>query len=393
MNRFIKIALCIISVAILAVSCHRKPLGCSIYDTVALVPIDIDWSNLSAPPTNVRVLVYDENSDGELYDRFLYEHNDNSPQAYLPLPAGRYSVIIVNEARGDLENMSIAYEENFLTTSFYVQESPEAIDDPIDGSQVYLDELDELATMYVKDITITEEMIYSNFIKSGNTYASGTTTAETYTKSGSEVTDYTDESLLPSTALVGIKPERKDIHMYVELEVEGIDNAVLPVLVDLENVADGYIVSTDKNTMSAANMQFYMNNRYTEDDDTGANVMTLSSEITLFGTLGDRLSVADYTADEPLQFVLRFKLTNGETEQRTLVITDIDESAISSDETQGYIRFKFSLQAMGEDALPDVDGSTGGDGSGGGGIDDSNLSSGLDPWGKEEDEDLVIDGN
>ncbi|MFI3331712.1 MAG: DUF5119 domain-containing protein [Rikenellaceae bacterium] len=342
--------------------CDRKPIGTEcLCDVTALLPVDIDWSNLSEDPNNVRILVYNQ-SDGELVTKFVYEQNSNDIQAYLPLGIGEYKVIIVNEKRGDLENIAIEDEYDFTTTAFYVSEATYALDDPWDGDQVYLDELDELAVHVVENIEVTEDMVIS---ATGSSVASAS-----IARADASVAEYVSEKL------IGIKPLRKDVAMEITIQVENVEGAILPVLVDLANVADGYIASTDKNTTSAASMQFYMDNRYSDDDDLTNGITNLTSEITMFGTLGERMSLSSYTElGKSLEFILRFDMIDGTVETKVMQVSEItvDDSSMS-----GVIRLNLMLAVTGENALPeDVQPNTDPDGG-----------SGLYPWEDGDEEQL-----
>ncbi len=328
------------------VGCVRKPLStecdCNLY---ALMPISVDWDPSSLTPQNVTFLVYDS-STGSLYKEFCYEHNDSDVQAYLPLPEGEYTVVVFNELRDEVNYVGCSDYENLSTLRFYSTEATPTLARA--SSSNYIQQPEGLGVIVIEDIIVDQDMVeYTN-----------SSEAEVVSK-------VSGDTRSESERLMGITPLRKDVTMNIVVHVLGLNNALMPALVDLCNVADGYYVGSDRNTLSPATVQFTMNNRtYDSGSSTSGEI---SASLSLFGTLGDRLSTADHTEETPLLLDILFMLVDEEQTivNRTIDITDM----VSFNQLTATLELDLYIE-MGEE-LPEVDSS---------GSDDSGFGSDLTDW-------------
>ena len=88
--------------------------------------------------------------------------------------------------------------------------------------------------------------------------------------------------------LVGLIPERKVHELNVTVHVEGLNNARMPALIDLNGMAGGYNFSGDRSTLQAVSQQFTINNRTYNPGSTTAG--TISTTVRTFGIPGQQPS-------------------------------------------------------------------------------------------------------
>ncbi|MCS3230420.1 DUF5119 domain-containing protein [Bacteroides thetaiotaomicron] len=152
------------STLLLLLSCHRRPLEETCEDS-ALIPIGTVWSQADINPQNVTALFYNQD-DGKLVLEHRFENNPNRIQTYASVPAGKYTVVIFNELRGQIKGVGIRGYDNFTTLQAYAIPDPTAKSRSADNSYAY--EPDILASVAVSDFNVTNEMInYSRYYSNG----------------------------------------------------------------------------------------------------------------------------------------------------------------------------------------------------------------------------------
>ena len=173
-------------VFVLATSCRRQDLEYE-FAEAARIPIFIDWSKADIQPQNVTVLVYDQAS-GKLFKEHKFAHNNNKIQSYIDLPVGKYTVVVFNELRDQIDYVRISGYEELSTLRAYVVQN----NDPLVRADdvFYVNEPGILAAKLIANFEVTESMIANNF------YFSKTR--------GRSVTLKSDD---PLNMLMGIVPE------------------------------------------------------------------------------------------------------------------------------------------------------------------------------------------
>ncbi|MFR9513379.1 MAG: DUF5119 domain-containing protein [Rikenellaceae bacterium] len=329
--RYIYLALALLVLG----SCYRKPL----YDecichTTATIPIDVDWEISEVAPQNVTVLVYDATTD-ELYMEHIYEHNDNEIQSYISLPVGEYKVVIFNELRNQIDYVTTSEHSLFSTLNFYARTTTPTMARAYDNN--YLQEPGALALTVVEDLEITDELIV---------YTYSTTES---TEGSTESTKVSDETIMASTKLTNLVAERKSSRLDIVFHIGALENALMPALADIYNISNGYNVSGECNNYSPSNMQFNMNNRKYDEGTEGAG--TISASVTLFGSLGDRMSTDDHTEETPIVLDILFMLRD---EEQTIVsrVVDVTDLIEFSVESNGNILMDLYVEC--DDYLPTV---------------------------------------
>ncbi len=318
----------------LLASCYRKPLydECICYD-YAKLPISADWSNLDEAPLNVTVLFYDDTT-GELVKEIVYAHNDEEIQYYASVSVGTYTAVIFNEIRSQIDYLTCSGEDNLSTLEFAVKENTKAYSKATDGS--YIQEPGDLAVQIVRSIDVTVDLI---------DYTVNYTGDESETKV-SEATKAT------STALLGLVPENKMMDVEFKVHVGGIFYSRTPVLIDLENVAKGYLPDDDINSSDEGVVQFYATSSDITYYDGDAINGYLTASTKIVGPLGIRESTADQPADLPLKLSMLFLLIDADATPvtREADITDMVEIPAY---TSGRRKITLELEV---DELPEVEG-------------------------------------
>lgn len=110
------------SVLLLLFSCNRRPLE-EICEDTALIPIGTVWTQADIKPQNVTALFYSQD-DGRLVLEHRFENTPNRIQTYASVPAGKYTVVIFNELRGQIVGVGIRGYENFSTLEAYAIPNP-----------------------------------------------------------------------------------------------------------------------------------------------------------------------------------------------------------------------------------------------------------------------------
>ncbi len=159
----------------------------------------------------------------------------------MPMCPKGYTVVVFNEIRGQLYGVGIRGYENLSTLESYatINSNPTV---PLRlGDVPYVYEPDILASVTVRDFEVSCAMVRYTQNPEGQTPSPGM-----------------QESI---EALVGLIPERKVHEVNVTVHVEGLNNARMPALIDLNGMAGAYNFSGDRSTLQAVSQQFTINNR------------------------------------------------------------------------------------------------------------------------------------
>jgi lipoprotein len=302
------------SVLLLLFSCNRRPLE-EICEDTALIPIGTVWTQADIKPQNVTALFYSQD-DGRLVLEHRFENTPNRIQTYASVPAGKYTVVIFNELRGQIVGVGIRGYENFSTLEAYAIPNPNVRNRSDGNSYVY--EPDILASVIVSNFDVTNEMINQTM------------------KGAIE-------------ALVGLVPLRKVHQFNIIAHVKGLNNARMPALVDLLGIAESYSLKGNKNTWTVAAQQFTMNNRTYDGGSRKDGV--ISETIYTLGFLGEQPSETSLHNDSPVQLDFLFMLVDTE---KTLVRQLVDVTSLIRFQAEAYGATTFNLYVELPDPLPDV---------------------------------------
>ena len=332
MRPFYKYSLLALALLVLY-SCYRRPLDeeCIQY---AKIPLGSVWTKADIDPQNVTALFYNR-GDGKLVLEHRFENSDKVIQSYVNVPVGRYKVVLFNEIRGQINGIGIKGHESLSTLEAYL------LPDPNPRTRIagdtYVRQPEVLASVIVDDFEVTQEMAV-------------------YTNSSGSV----DPALEPSVnALVGLLPERKVHEFNITVHVRGLNNARMPALADLRNVAESYSFDADRNTLIPATEQFTMNGR---TYDTGSvKDGTISTTVYTLGLLGERPADIAPQRDSPVLLDFLFVLVDRD---RTLVNQVVDVTNLIEFLPEGHGAATLKLYLELPEALPDVEPEGGSGGSG-----------------------------
>lgn len=328
----------ILMILISLCACERRPLEEAVFDT-ARIPIGVVWDKAAIAPQNVSALFYRE-ADGKLILEHRFEHRVSRIQSYAEVPPGKYTVIVFNELRNQIDYVDIGSFETLGSAA------ASAVPDPNPFNRVpgysYIRQPGILAVAVVRELVVTPEMVRKSRF------------------GGSAVNAGESEGV--TERLVGIEPLRKTGEMHIRIHVRGLNNARMPVLVDLRNIGGACSLSEDKNTDRTVVCQFTINNR--QYDQGSVKDGFVSGAISLFGMAGDRYTTADQPESAPLMLDMLFMLTD---QQKTLVrhCIDITSTVSLSKMTDGSVlhRVEMTLQEPLPDVVPEGNGGNSGFGS------------------------------
>lgn len=314
------------SILLLLFSCNRRPLE-EVCEDTALIPIGTVWTQADIKPQNVTALFYSQD-DGRLVLEHRFENIPNRIQAYASVPAGRYTIVIFNELRGQIVGVGIRGHENFSTLEAYAIPNPNVRNRSDGNSYVY--EPDILASVIVTDFNVTNEMIsYSHYYSNG---------------------EMINQSMKESIeALVGLMPLRKVHQFNIVAHVKGLNNARMPALVDLLGIAESYNFKEDRNTQITAVQQFTMNNRTYDSGSRKDGVISVT--IYTLGFLGEQPSETSMHNDYPIRLDFLFMLVDAE---KTIVRQLVDVTSLIDFQSETYGATTYNLYVELPDPLPDV---------------------------------------
>lgn len=321
-------------------SCQRRPLEDGQIGK-ARIPIGAVWTVAGISPQNVTALFYNQ-QDGKLVVEHRFENNGNRIQTYADVPVGTYTVVLFNEIRGQIRGVGIRGYENLATLEAFAlpNATPNATPNAAPGLKPglqsrandpgYVYEPDILASVMVRGFEVTCEMV-------------------SYTQSvpGKAVSATMESSL---EVLVGLVPERKVHEFYIVVHVEGLKNARMPALINLQGMAESYGFDPDRNTRIEAIQQFTMNNR---TYDAGSNQDgTISAKIHTFGMLGEKPASTDPQATVPVVMDFFFMLVDAD---KTVVHQQVDVTSSIRYLSQPHGATTLELEMKLPEALPHVD--------------------------------------
>ena len=330
-KRVVKWSLWGVLLLLLLYACDRRPFADEQPGSVT-VPIKIYWDLAGITPQNATALFYA--ADGSLYKEWRSSSYPTYAEGEVELEPGSYTVVAFNELRDQIDYVRIRGWKRLETLEAYVVHNPKPVyqftwqtGNP--GVQVY--EPGILAAS-LTTIHVTPQMAV--------------------TKAG-------------LYALTNLHPDRKTAQANMKVHVRGLNNARMPAIAQLRNMASSYFFATDKNSLSPVTAQFTMNDR---TYDPGSNTAgTISANISTFGVLGEWHHVAD-TPDAKFYLDIAFMLVDA---KQTIIETTTDITHVIEIIVDEKIAVTINIE-IDAPPLPDVK-PVGGD---------SGFSTGLVDWDK-----------
>lgn len=293
-------------------SCDRDPLYYATADT-ATMRFNVDWSGADLSPNGVTAFIY-KNTTGDVLR--LRETSSNPNCIDLELPVGTYDIIFVNDTEAELDNVN--YGGTFVQSTFkaYATTGSESKFKTGFGQRqgLFTGESDLLAKGVVRNVIVTPSEIE-------------------YHKT--RPSDY-QPVIVKEFQVV---PERVSEVLHIEVEVLNIGSAAAAPLSNLTNMALGCFMDNDQRLDDNVTIEFSLNKRTL--DKTNTNVGVISREFFTFG-LHDHIT----KANRPHTLLMHFQLTNGETYQVALDVTDSINTEHSDINTVHTIRGKVELPVV-----------------------------------------------
>lgn len=274
---------------ILVYGCDRRPLEEEGTDRIA-IPIKVYWDLAGIAPKNATVMFYA--SDGSLYKELRFSSSPTYAEGEVELEAGDYTVVAFNELRDQIDYVRMRGWERLDTFEAYAVVNPDPVYQFVSqagNQEVQVYEPGILAAC-LATIRVTPQMLADKAAA---------------TKAG-------------LSALTNLHPTRKTAQANMKVHVRGLNNARMPAIAQLRNMASSYYFATDRNSLLPVTAQFTMNNR---KYDSGSNTDgTISASISTFGVLGEWHHTTD-TPDAKFYLDIAFMLVDA---RQTIVETTTD---------------------------------------------------------------------
>lgn len=276
------------------IGCNRRPLE---EDAICrkVIPIKIYWDLADITPKNATVIFY--SSDGALYKEWRSSSYPTYAEGEVELEPGDYTVVAFNELRDQIDHVRMRGWERLETFEAYAVLNPNPVyqfTSQSGNQEVQVYEPGILAAC-TATIHVTPEMLVSNTVATKN--------ADLY-------------------ALTNLHPTRKTAQANMLVQVQGLNNARMPAIAQLRNMASSYFFATDRNSLSPVTAQFTMNNRkYNPGSNTNGSI---SATISTFGLLGEWHHTGD-TPDAKFYLDIAFMLVDAE---KTIIETTTDVTEV-----------------------------------------------------------------
>ncbi len=300
MSKFLKYALLL---SLWAVSCHRQHIYLlSTSSSSASFEVVVDWSSsemeLSAV-SNISIYAYGEDG-GSPYLKI----SGDIDTAYLSLPVGIYTLLLLSDAVDDVAGVQFGSESSF--EEFYARTIARSSTSDLyytlqEGEEV-AQSMGQVATWHTTEVEVTEEMVACNYC-------------------GEELIA-TEQITLYAT------PTTITTQCVVSIEVENLNNAAI-IQATLQGLASGrYLASntplSDKEQTTLYSLEFSSRN-YSNDTDG-----TTQCEITTFG----RATTEESDEEQTYLLTIDIILNSGE---KVTYLRDVTDEVETSDGTTIYI--------------------------------------------------------
>lgn len=324
--KYIRVAWLIAAILCLT-ECERRPLVDELPDT-AKIPVVVYWDKADITPQNVTILIYRE--DGSLYEEKFFENGGASAKTAIFLETGTYTVVAFNEKRDQIDYVGIRGYGRLSTLEAYATEASSSYNTQgrANGETV----VNQPGVLAAVDtvITVTDEMV---------SYSRGRITEDQLTDA-----DAVKQAL---NSLNGLYPVRKTVEVNITVRISGLNNARMPALAELRNMAGGYFFGTDRNSTKPVTRQFLMNDR-TYDEGSLTDGM-LTATVRSFGFPGDREHPGSVPGTE-IYLDVNFQLVDAD---RTMINLSSDVDGHMTVTTDGNGAITIAIDTY-HGKLPDV---------------------------------------
>lgn len=274
---FTKLGIIGITILILS-SCHFDHLYYET-NTRTYIKLNVDWSKTNSRLNGASVYVY--HKDGALYKAL--PPFSNPYELLIELPKGQYDLMLHNNTSWELPNVEFKGHDSAQT--FSVVAKPDEDIEKVDILPVK--QPDQIAVGYVRDLTITQEMI------------------DYYPDRPGDCSQNIQHS-------IDVTPEPIISEITVIVHVFGLKYAANAPSAELRNLSNGYYLMgrTKSKTLIAHNFLMNLRQFYPQSKEDGQIMQVIHS----FGFHDNK--------EQQYGLHLNFKLVNGETHRMVFDVTD-----------------------------------------------------------------------
>lgn len=309
----------ILSLACIIFSCNHDHLYYS-YGDVAVVRINIDWSDTKLKPNGVSAYAFDHVSGRAVSECVI----SSKPEwVDIELPMGNYDILVVNDTEYELNNIEFKDIENLNDFCAMITAQTESKFKGIQfkSDNCFISDCDKLAYDIVRNVTIDQiDIVYYHDKPDVNTVV----LSKTVNARLQQVTELID----------------------IELEVMNLNSAAGAPRSQLTDLAAGYRLNNGEKHEDVVTHEFVLNNRVIDPDNN--KLGRISKKMINFGL--HTQTKADLTY--PHKLIMSFVLINGETYVVELDVTELIECY--HDGFQNVHKIRTSIE------IPEVIGSGGG---------------------------------
>ncbi len=286
------------------------------YETslLALVRIDIDWTQTHLSPNGVSAYVYDSN--GALYSEQLSSDPD---VVYLKLPKGSYTVVLHNNSMSELRGVKLRDMKSLESATIYATKKKDKPSFDVEGDEMlFINEPDDVASCTLRDIEVSASDVKYHYYKP-------------------DISDYEQQvtHTYKATPLHIVHLSKIIAH------IKGLEYAIGAPKAILRGMSGGYNFGVETTTDGGVMEEFSVNTRVSKVDDNGKE--TIYVDYNTFGMHANDAENKRYYLD------IRFWLVDGSYKDYHIDVTNGIRTETTR--TQNVHIIELELEA-----LPEVEG-------------------------------------
>lgn len=318
-------------IALLLLACERRLLEEEMHNS-AKIPIVAHWERAGVLAQNATLLVYRSDSTLLFEKAFASNSSQTVSSTSINLEVGSYFIVVFNEKRDQIDYVRIRGYKHLGTLEAYLMASATAYSTQSRAAGERLVYQPGSLAVSLIPLEVTQEMVMRSRTRSSGELSTGAYQA-------------VDEAI---DKMSNLYPVLKTTPVVITTHVAGLNNARMPALIELRNMAEGYLFATDQNSYVPVTTQFTVGERiYNAGSDRDG---TIVQQVVTLGLPGDRSSIFDLK--RPIYNDIAVQLVD---QERTLIeksfdITELIE--VYMDENENLAVHLSATLNLGQ--LPDV---------------------------------------
>ncbi len=255
------------------------------YETnkLALVRIDIDWSEAQISPNGVSAYVFD--AEGKRYSKVVLSSDPNC--VYLKLAPGEYTVVLHNNSFSELSNVKLIggdYLDKFCIRA--TEQDKDPVFTEMDDDKTFVHEPSEVVSYTLRDVVVDASDLKYHYYEP-------------------DLSDYEQEVMHAYKAT----PHHIVHQTRVTAFISGLEYAKGAPVAILRGMSGGYHFDNECTTDEDVLEQFYVNTKITRPNGTGSLIGDYANEIFVdYNTFGMHDNDA---ANQKYHLDIRFTLLDG----------------------------------------------------------------------------------